>query len=142
MKQDNNTIELIAPCGMNCGLCGSYLVYTHEIPKRRGKISYCSGCRPRNKECSFVKKRCDIIKNNDLDFCFLCKEFPCENLKRIVKGYKKYNYNIIDNLTFIKDNGLESFIVKEKNHYMCPQCGDTICIYNKKCYTCDRHEII
>ena len=142
MKHDNNTKELIAPCGMNCGICSSYLAYSHEITRRRGKISHCSGCRPRNKDCSFIKKKCEIIKNKEIDFCFQCKDYPCDNLKRLVKGYKKYNYNFIDNLTFIRDNSLEAFIVKEKNQYMCPQCGDTICIHNKKCYTCDRHEII
>jgi len=133
--------ELIGPCGMNCGLCSSYQAFLHNIPKKRGKVSYCSGCRPRNKECSFIKKKCTLIKNNEIDFCYKCLEFPCDNLKGIVKGYKKYNYNIIDNLLFIKDKGLKEFIVKEINQYKCPVCGDIICIHNKMCYCCDRDRI-
>jgi len=143
MNTDDIKKELIAPCGMNCGVCSGYLAYSHNIPKKKGKISHCSGCRPRNKECSFIKKRCDIIKDNKVDFCYQCKEFPCKILEHIVKGYvKRYNYSVIDNGIFIKEHGLEKFILKEENLYKCHDCGDTICIHNKKCYTCDKNELI
>ena len=139
MNQDDKNKELIAPCGMNCGICSAYLAYSHNIPKKRGKISHCCGCRPRNKQCAFLKKRCESIKNNQIDFCYECNKFPCDSLKRIVKGYlERYNYSVIDNLLFIKEKGLDEFIMKEKNQYKCRQCGDTICIHNKKCYSCDR----
>jgi len=36
-KQNINTV-LIAPCGMNCSLCTSYLAYTHEIPKSEERL--------------------------------------------------------------------------------------------------------
>ena len=127
--------------GMNCGLCSSYLAYSHNIPKIRGRVSHCSGCRPRNKDCAFVKKRCEKIRNKEIDFCYRCTDFPCNNLKGIVKGYKKYNYNIIDNSIFIKNSGLIEFIKKEITQYTCPVCGDIICIHNKKCYTCDKEKI-
>lgn len=135
--------ELIAQCGMNCGICSAYLAYSHNIPKKKGKISHCIGCRPRNKQCAFLKKRCEILKNNEIDFCYKCKEFPCKNLRHIVNGYiKRYNYSFIDNLISVRDNGLDKFIRDEKNKYKCTRCGDTICIHNKKCYSCDKLEII
>ena len=141
-KEDINKL-LIAPCGMNCRICSAYLAYSRKIPKKRGKITYCIGCRPRDKQCSFIKKRCEIIKNNEIDFCYKCKVFPCDILKHLVKGYiKRYDYSVIDNLTFIKNNSLEEFILKEENQYKCAKCGDTICIHNKKCYTCDKLELI
>lgn len=143
MDTDNIKKELIAPCGMNCGVCSGYLAYSHKIPKKKGNISHCSGCRPRNKQCSFIKKRCEIIKNNEVDFCYQCKEFPCTILVLIVKGYvKRYHYNVIENGMFIKEHGLEKFILKEVNIYKCTHCGDTICIHNKKCYACDKLDLL
>jgi hypothetical protein len=142
MKDDINK-ELIAPCGMNCGICSAYLAYSHHIPKKKGKISHCIGCRPRNKQCAFLKKGCEILKNNKIDFCYKCRKFPCDNLKRIVKSYiRRYNYSVIDNLIFIKENGLDEFMLKEENQHRCTQCGDTICVHNKKCYSCDKLELI
>lgn len=32
--------QLIAPCGMYCGLCSSYLAYLHQVPRQRGKFTY------------------------------------------------------------------------------------------------------
>jgi hypothetical protein len=71
--------ELIAPCGMNCAICSGYLAYKNNLPKVRGKISHCKGCRPRNKQCAFLKKRCeDNLKllRGEIDFCFECDFFP------------------------------------------------------------------
>ena len=46
--------ELIAPCGMNCGICSGYLAYKNNI-KGRG-LPNCAGCRARNKQFAFIKK--------------------------------------------------------------------------------------
>ena len=66
--------ELIAPCGMNCAICRSYL------------LAKCTGCRIRNKKCAFIKKRCeDNLKllKGEVDYCFECQCFPCETLKNL-----------------------------------------------------------
>lgn len=50
----NLSQELIAPCGMNCGICSSYLAYKNNM---YGKgFTNCTGCRARNKQCAFLKK--------------------------------------------------------------------------------------
>jgi hypothetical protein len=36
--------NLIAPCGMNCGLCVSYLAMKNDLKKKGFGKSYCSGC--------------------------------------------------------------------------------------------------
>ncbi len=64
MKED-----LIAPCGMNCAVCSSYLAYSKGIPQKRGAISHCAGCRPRNKQCAYLKGHCDQISKGLLRFC-------------------------------------------------------------------------
>lgn len=39
--------ELIAPCGMNCGLCISYQFKENDLNKKGFHRTYCPGCIPR-----------------------------------------------------------------------------------------------
>ena len=138
MKKNDIRKELIAPCGMDCGVCSGYLAYSHNIPREKGKISYCIGCRPRNKKCAFLKRDCSLLRENKIDFCFECNAFPCDKLKLIDDRYRtKYGMSVVENLNYIKDNGIDKFLRNQKRKYKCFRCGDTICIHNKKCYTCD-----
>ena len=65
--------ELIAPCGMNCGICIGFFGYTVNGRKRK-KI--CEGCRVRNKNCAFIKKQCKKLLKKEIEYCFECKDFP------------------------------------------------------------------
>lgn len=137
--------KLIAPCGMNCGICDRYLAYSHQLPKKSKKsrkIVYCIGCRPRDKNCSFIKKKCVNGKIYKIDFCFECEIFPCENLKIIAKkGKETLNYDLVENLYLIQEKGISRFIENQEKIFKCDKCGDTICIYNQKCYSCDADEL-
>ncbi len=130
--------ELIAPCGMNCGICSGYLAYSKKLPKQRGKIIHCTGCRPRNKRCAFIKGHCQKLRENQIHFCFECDEFPCRNLRRIDERYRRnYKMSMIENLSEIKQSGIESFLYRQQEKYQCPRCGGVICVHNGKCYDCD-----
>ncbi|MHB8086476.1 MAG: DUF3795 domain-containing protein, partial [Dehalococcoidia bacterium] len=48
--------ELIAPCGMNCAVCSRYLALKYNVKSKGIKISYCTGCRPRDRKCALLKK--------------------------------------------------------------------------------------
>ncbi|MHB8104356.1 MAG: DUF3795 domain-containing protein, partial [Dehalococcoidales bacterium] len=52
---------LVAPCGMNCGLCSAYLAMKNDLKKLGIQRSYCAGCRPRGKNCAFMKKNCELL---------------------------------------------------------------------------------
>lgn len=135
----NFNIELIAPCGMNCGICSGYLTYLNNIPRK--KITHCKGCRARNKQCAFLKKRCqDDLKllKGEIDFCFECNCFPCERLIHLDERYKeKYKMSMIENLYEIKVKGLMDFIKGQERKYKCSKCSNFISIHNKKCFVCD-----
>ncbi|MFC2027312.1 DUF3795 domain-containing protein [Chloroflexota bacterium] len=138
MENNIPRIELISPCGMDCGVCSGYLAYFHSIPKQRGKTVHCKGCRPRNKQCAFIKKDCSLLKENGIEYCFECKDYPCARLSRLDEQYRtKYGMSLVENLNFIRDNSMKQFIIYQENRYRCPRCGGTICIHNKKCYSCD-----
>jgi len=43
---------------------------------------------------------------------------------------------MIENLEYIKENGIRYFLTKEAERWKCPDCGDTICCHNGICYNC------
>jgi len=133
--------QLIAPCGMNCGICSAYLAYKNCLPKVKGKITHCPGCRERNKKCAFLKKRCkDNMKllKGEVDFCYECNCFPCENLEHLDEKYRnKYDMSMIKNLKEIQTYGIKSFIDNQYKKYNCLKCNGLISVHNKKCFNCD-----
>jgi len=136
-----NDKDLFAPCGMFCGFCGSFLAKKYNVPRRRGIISYCEGCRPRDKQCSFLKKKCDLLLNKEVDFCNECTDYPCENLEKINDSYKsKFNfeYSFFDTLKILKNESPSKAIDKLKKNHSCNKCGEILCIHNGLCYNCDK----
>ena len=99
-----DNIMLIAPCGMNCGICMAFL-------RKKNK---CAGCRGSDEKKPVTRtnckiKTCDTIKKSSVQFCFACADFPCENLKKLDKRYRnKYNMSMIENLKNINKNGIEA----------------------------------
>lgn len=117
--------ELIAPCGMNCGICVAYL-----RDKRK-----CLGCRLRDKKCGI--RNCEKFQKNKFKYCHECDTFPCARIKRLDKRYRtKYEMSMIENLEYIRENGVGKFIEGEITRWKCPKCGGVICVHNRKCYTC------
>jgi len=136
MEKAKFTPELIAPCGMNCGICKAYLVYSRGIPKKKGKVIHCPGCLPRRKNC-FIKRGCKMLKKNEIEFCFECKDMPCENLDRLDRRYRKrYDMSMVENLKEIRDKGINEFLKTQEEKYKCPKCGDVISVHDRKCYVC------
>jgi hypothetical protein len=88
--------------------------------------------------CSFIKNKCETLRKGKVEFCYECKDFPCELIIGLDKSYqKKYNYSFIDNLNYIKEHGMDAFLEMEEEEYKCPNCGDVKCIHNGKCYSCE-----
>jgi hypothetical protein len=129
--------ELIAPCGMNCMICSRYLALKNEVRSKGINIAYCTGCRPRNRNCAFLKKRCPKLLNGEVTFCFECGSFPCERLKTIDARYKaRYRMSMIENLKSIKEYGIDKFLEKQDKTWKCPNCGELVCCHNGICFNC------
>lgn len=128
--------SLIAPCGMNCGICLAYL---------REKNT-CAGCWGDNKykfaSCAkCIIKNCDLLKETTSKFCYDCPKYPCARLKQLDKRYKtKYHMSMRENLKVIKKLGLPVFIEMEKARWMCPVCGGSICVHRGYCLSCKEIE--
>ena len=140
MEEGELLPELIAPCGMNCGICVAYFGYTMEGKKRKHS---CNTCRLRESRCAFIKQQCEKLATKQIEYCFECAGFPCENLKTLDKRYRNiYGMSMIENLIYIKENGIEQFLKNEQERWKCPNCGGIICVHNKICYTCGKPEKI
>ena len=131
--------ELIAPCGMDCGICIAFFGYTMKGETRKHP---CSSCRSRDSQCAFIKKQCDKLATKQIEYCFECTDFPCENLEALDRRYReKYGMSMIENLRYIQTKGIKRFLKYEQDRWSCPTCGGLICIHNRKCYTCNWLEI-
>lgn len=130
--------ELIAPCGMNCAICGGYLALRHNVKNQGIRVPYCEGCRPKNKKCAFLKKKCELLLDNRIKFCYECTNFPCERLKHIDKRYQTlFRMSFIENLEYIKTRGMAKFLETQKKKWRCPNCGQMICCHNGICFNCN-----
>jgi len=125
-------VSLIAPCGMNCGICYAYL--------RDKKV--CPGCRGldagKNVSCiRCIIRNCATIKVNASKFCYECEKYPCQRLKQLDKRYRtKYKMSMMENLENIKRNGCCTFVENEKKRWSCPKCGGVICVHKGYCLEC------
>jgi hypothetical protein len=103
----------IGVCGLDCGLCPRY--YTVGSSRCPG----CGGPDFLNKHpsCSFIT--CCVKKKN-LEVCAECSEFKCSKFRsdkeyqqvKESSSYPSYR-RIISNLNFIKEHGIEEFVVQQ-----------------------------
>ncbi len=122
---------LIAPCGMNCGICSWHL------GERK-----CPGCRTGSrvgiKNCSRVHK-CPEFKKGKYKYCYQCKSYPCSGITSLDKRYRaRYGMSEMANLAFIKEHGIRKFLKAQEKRYKCGACGGVICVHDGKCSSCGR----
>jgi hypothetical protein len=117
--------ELIAPCGMNCGVCRAYVRQNNA----------CLGCNvagqkmPKTRECCVIR----LCEKRNGKFCYDCDEFPCDRLKTMDRRYRtKYEMSEIENLEFIRDHGLKKFLQEECKKRISEK--GILCVHDKKYY--------
>ena len=123
---------LIAPCGINCRLCQRYVRNKNRCPGCRGDDSFksttCAACRIKN---------CGKLIEGSFKYCFSCDEFPCAQVSRLEKRYAiNYGVSVLNNLEEIQNSGIRSFVRKENRKWLCPKCGEMICMHKAKCISC------
>lgn len=136
MKQRSHqrliTMPMIAPCGMNCGICLAYL---------REK-NHCDGCNILSKKkppyCQrCVIKNCRELKKSGGTYCFACDAFPCKRLRQLDTRYRtRYSMSMIENLLTIKQTGIRTFVKQEAERWRCERCGGVICVHRGVCSSC------
>jgi hypothetical protein len=129
-----NTRALIAPCGMNCGICMAYLREKNTCVGCRGVNTYKPVTRVR---CKI--KNCTVFRSGKVKYCFECKNFPCDVLAHLDKRYRtKYHMSMIENLENIKRYGIRRFLKNEERRWTCSTCNGTICVHKGCCMSCGK----
>ena len=100
--------ETIGACGIDCGLCPRF--YTTGS-------SACPGCGGLN----FYEKHppCGVLScclKKEIETCGDCKDFPCSRFENEGANSDSFvtHKKMIANLEYIKQNGIENFIEKQK----------------------------
>jgi len=125
------TTEL-APCGMNCLVCYTYLRKKKPCMGCHGqdasKPEHCRTCRIKN-----------CASNRGINFCFECASFPCPTIKRLDKSYQqRYQVSLIENAIRIKTVGAKQHLREEKQKWTCVQCGGVISLHDRVCSRCGK----
>jgi len=128
--------RLIAPCGINCGLCSNYLAMKYDLKKKGVNKSYCPGCLNNGRNC-YYESKCPRLGKKLIRFCYDCADYPCRLIKTLDKRYRThYRLSVIENLEFIREHGVAPFLARETEKWRCPECGGVICCHNGICFNC------
>jgi len=141
--------ELLAPCGLWCGVCSIYIAHKTDNLKFKEKLLpvyralaknvdeiACTGCLsdgvvfPVCRACP-VKKCC---KEKNIKGCYQCEDFPCKFIDNFpIPVGKKV---ILRAVPFWREHGTEKYVEEEMNRYHCPECGNQLFRGAKRCNKC------
>ncbi|MFX1568664.1 MAG: DUF3795 domain-containing protein [Promethearchaeota archaeon] len=143
--------ELLAPCGLYCGVCRIYqahkdndLEFKKEIlptlsdfgVKTVEDIS-CTGCLSDGEVFHFCQN-CpikDCIKSKNIDGCYRCEDFPCEIITNWPDPLDKKI--MLRAIPAWRELGTDKWVEDEKKRYKCPNCGTQLFHGVKKCMKCE-----
>ena len=117
--------NLIAPCGMNCGICAAYL----------RKKNACAGCNKIEADSPKTRVSCRIriCPQRRGKYCHDCADYPCDRLMRLDKRYRaRYGMSEIENLEFIRARGVNEFIKRERRKWQ--SARGVFCVHDRKHY--------
>lgn len=125
--------KMIAPCGMDCGLCSRHL-------REKDRCSGCNSDDPAKPKYWVVCRirNCDEIRAGERNLCSSeCTRFPCARLRQLDTRYRgNYGMSMIENLESIQELGLEVFVAREKERWKCSECGGVVCVHKEHCLYC------
>jgi hypothetical protein len=125
-------VTMLAPCGINCGVCYMYLKKKKPCLGCRGqdvaKPEHCRKCK--TKDCSI---------GQGIGFCFNCSSYPCATIKRLDKSYRqRYQVSLIDNAVRLKKVGAEQYLKEEREKWTCIDCEGVISLHDRVCSECGK----
>ena len=137
--------ELLAACGMYCGVCGVLIAHRENNMKFKERLCTVYGCTPEEIVCegclSDVRFKycvtCPIrscTEEKGIEGCHQCVDFPCTRIESfpIAVGKKV----ILRATPTRRALGDEKWAEEEQKRYFCPQCGSVAFRGAKRCRSC------
>ena len=117
----NERHQLVAPCGIDCGICELYMACHDEklmnyliskgIPKA---VLPCEGCKPNGGHCPIHPGECatyTCAQEKEVEHCVDCTDFPCPMLHPAADRAEVLPHNLkVFNLCTIKRDGINEFV--------------------------------
>lgn len=140
--------ELLAPCGLYCGVCAIRIAHRDNNQKFKEKLApvyglkpediHCNGCLAENDADIFPFCRVCPIKSctreKGYEGCHQCDEFPCRFIEEFpVPVGKKV---ILTQVPRWRELGTVEWVRQEEAKYSCPSCGNTLFRGAKRCNRC------
>lgn len=119
----NDRLSMVDPCGSDCGICELHTLTEndalYQTMLQRGipaeKLP-CSGYRAVEGNCPVkptVRDTWKCVKENELEFCSACTDFPCDKLHPAADCADVLPLNLkVFNLCTINQIGLKAFTEK------------------------------
>ncbi|HVN49542.1 MAG TPA: DUF3795 domain-containing protein [Bacteroidota bacterium] len=113
-------LQMVAPCGIDCGICELYTckenseLYERLIERGFPKEKIpCEGCRGVEGNCPVIPEKCATyvcVQDKGVQFCYECGEFPCDKLQPSADRANVLPHNCkVFNLCVIQRDGVEQF---------------------------------
>ena len=141
--------DLLAPCGLYCGVCAVYIAHRDNNTKFKEKLVKvyqpitkslddvrCTGCLSKGFVFGYCQT-CPIkscVREKEIEGCFQCEEWPCKIIKRFpIPVGKKVIMRAIPEW---RELGTEKWVRKEESRYHCPECNNPLFRGAKRCNKC------
>ncbi|MHA2185839.1 MAG: DUF3795 domain-containing protein [Promethearchaeota archaeon] len=141
--------DLLAPCGLYCGVCAVYISHRDNNLKFKEKLVNvykpmtnsvddveCTGCLSEGIVFGYCKT-CPIkscVKEKELEGCHQCETWPCKIIERFPIPVGKQV--IMRAIPQWREYGTEKWIEEEENRYHCPDCANPLFRGVRKCNKC------
>ncbi|MBD3230347.1 MAG: DUF3795 domain-containing protein [Candidatus Lokiarchaeota archaeon] len=140
--------ELLAPCGLYCGVCAVYIAHRDNNLKFKKRIVdvypfttkveqiKCTGCLS-EEEVFEVCQHCPIkscTQKKEIEGCHQCNDFPCKYIENFIMPVGKKV--ILRAIPQWREWGTEKWVEEEIKRYHCPECGNPLFRGAKQCNKC------
>ena len=151
--------DLMAPCGLYCGVCGVYIATRDRNEKFKAIMGNLYGLKPEEAECigcvqpdppqklASLCKLCtirDCIKSKGYYSCHQCEEWPCNIIEKfnISTGLRVMKRTIPIWRAKVAEHGDEKGSIEwarsECERYHCPSCGEPLFRGAQRCRACKK----
>ena len=137
--------ELLAPCGLYCGVCAIRMAHRDNNQKFKERLAPLYGVAPEAIRCQGCLSnevfayctKCAIrscTQQKGYEGCHQCHEFPCKHIHNfpVPVGQKV----ILRAIPQRREMGTEKWVEAEEKRYHCPNCGNQLFRGAKRCSQC------
>jgi hypothetical protein len=140
-----NNQELIAPCGVYCGVCPQRIAHKSKNEKLKEKLAANYGLKPEDISCDGCNSKnlflfcvsCEIkscVQKKEIESCAECKEFPCEIIDNF--SVKQFIEKVKWDVNYRREHGKDHWIAKSIELNTCPSCQSLNHWVAKRCISC------